>query len=195
MTEEIASDIIESDENNVPPQRDIDIQPTEGEPLLAEKVETCDRVSPPTIEKRKPGRPVGSRNKSTLLKIEREAASKNINSIESDESLSTDTGEGNVKSIEPPLKEKAKPKTVPRKAKTKEPLMLPTRHEAAPELENIDDQEPATPVRMKHIRPSQLAAPQRMTYLEALTSGINDIINERSRARSAKYDSFFSSLK
>jgi len=143
--------------------------------------------------KRRQGRPPGSKNKSTLM---REAALR----AETPEALPPMTLDVEFTSdqILGEKKRAPKRKTRPRKVKPPEPssessdasTVEPVAPLGQPEQNTSRD----TPRAVRMSKPS-IMLPAKMTYLEALTHGINDIVQERSRARSAKYAAFFSKLK
>jgi len=146
----------------------------------------------PPAPKRRPGRPPGSKNKTTRM---REAARR----AETPEALPHTTLDVEKDQILGEKKRAPKRKARPRKVKTPEPSSessdastvepAPCRHSQEPD-QNASQDAPRA-VRMER----RIAPNVRMSYIEALTHGLNDIVQERSRARSAKYAAFFSKLK
>jgi len=149
---------------------------------------------PPPAPKRRPGRPPGSKNKTTRM---REAAliadtPEALPPMTLDVEFTSDQILGEKKrapkrKAKPPKVKPPEPSSESSDASTVEPVAPPPSNVGSPENTSRD-----APRAVRMSKPSML--PSKMTYLEALTQGINDMAQERSRARSAKYASFFSKL-
>ena len=145
--------------------------------------------------KRRQGRPPGSKNKSTLM---REAALRAetpeaLPPMTLDVEFTSDQILGEKKrapkrKAKPPKVKPPEPSSESSDASTVEPVAPPPSNVGSPENTSRD-----APRAVRMSKPS-IMLPPKLTYLEALTHGINDLAQERSRARSAKYASFFSKL-